>query len=131
MADEEKNKGNEFYKAKDFENALRQYDVAIDLNPHEVNYRNNKAAVYFEMKEYEKCIEECDAGIKISQGGYYDYVKLGKSLSRKALALHHLGRMDESIEYYNKALLENNDYNTKEGLRKVEKAKKDKEFLEY
>jgi stress-induced-phosphoprotein 1 len=47
---------------------------------------NNKAAVYFEMKDYQKCIEECDKAIEKSKGGHYDYVKLGKALARKANA---------------------------------------------
>lgn len=31
-----------------------------------MTYYTNKAAVYFEMKEYDKCIEECDRAIKKS-----------------------------------------------------------------
>ena len=47
---------------------------------------NNKAAVYFEMKDFDKCIEECDKAIQKSKQGHYDYVKLGKALGRKANA---------------------------------------------
>jgi len=38
------------------------------------------------MKEYDKCIEECEKAIKLSKEGYYDYVKLAKALARKANA---------------------------------------------
>jgi stress-induced-phosphoprotein 1 len=47
---------------------------------------NNKAAVYFQMKDYQKCIEECDKAIEKSKRGHYDYIKLGKALARKANA---------------------------------------------
>lgn len=38
------------------------------------------------MKDFDKCIEECDRAIYKSKEGYYDYVKLGKALGRKANA---------------------------------------------
>lgn len=85
-AEAEKNNGNDFYRKKDFENALIHYSKAIELNGNEVNFHNNKAAVYFEMKDFESCIAACDDAIKLSRGGYYDYVKLGKALARKANA---------------------------------------------
>lgn len=51
---------------------------------------NNKAAVYYEMKDYQKCIEECDRAIETSKSGHYDYAKLGKALARKATAMLQL-----------------------------------------
>ena len=86
QAEAKKNEGNEFYKKKDFTNALRLYEEALQLDENEVVYINNKAAVYFELKDYQKCIEECDKAIEKSKGGHYDYVKLGKALARKANA---------------------------------------------
>ena len=86
-ADAEKAKGNEFYLKKDFENALKYYQAAIDLCPDDIVFHSNKAAVYFEMKKYEDCIECCDAAIKTTEGNPYDYVKLAKALARKGNAL--------------------------------------------
>lgn len=42
--------------------------------------------MYFEMKDFDKCIAECDLAIEKSKGGNYDYVKLGKAIARKANA---------------------------------------------
>jgi len=56
------------------------------LEPNELSYYTNKAAVYFEKKEYDKCIEECDKAIKKSSEGHYDYIKLARALARKANA---------------------------------------------
>lgn len=86
QAEAKKNEGNEFYKKKQFEQALKHYDEAIALDENEVTYLNNKAAVYYEMKDYDKCIEQCDLAIEKSKGSNYDYVKLGKAMSRKANA---------------------------------------------
>ena len=106
-------------KKKDFANALDLYQKAIDKHPEEITYYSNKAAVYFEMKDFDKCIEACNDAIEQSSKGSYDYVKLGKAMSRKANALLQKGMFDESIEVYNKALLENNDHGIKMGLQKA------------
>lgn len=86
-AEAEKAIGNDYYKKKDFENALKYYQNAIDLCPDEIVFHSNKAAVYFEMKKYDECIQCCDDAIKTTEGNPYDYVKLAKALSRKGNAL--------------------------------------------
>ena len=40
---EEKEKGNSAYKSKDFEAALEHYQKAIDLDPNNITYYNNRA----------------------------------------------------------------------------------------
>lgn len=87
------------------------------------------AAVYFEMKDYDRTIAECDKVIQMAKEGPYDFQKLGKAMARKANALFMQNKCDESIALYREALLEFNDYNIKEALKKVqkEKAKRDAE----
>lgn len=130
-AEEEKAKGNDFYKKKDFENALTHYQNAIELDPIELTYYTNKAAVYFEQKQFEKCVAECDIAIQKAKDGYYDYVKLAKAMGRKANALLQLGQHDEAIDLYKSALLENNDQNIRDQLKKAEKFKKDEDARLY
>ncbi len=79
------------------------------------------------MKQYEKCIAECDIAIKKSSEGHYDYVKLGKALARKATAVLAQGNFDEAIDLYKNSLLENNDPAVKDQLKKAEKLKKEDE----
>lgn len=126
-----KAQGNDFYKARQFEQALAYYQKAIDTDPAELTYYSNKAAVYFEMKQFDECIDACDQGIQISVGTNYDYVKLSKAIARKANALLQQKRYDESIETYQKALLENQDHGIKMGLQKAQKTKKDDEAKAY
>lgn len=86
QAEAKKNEGNDYYKKRDFAKALELYSEAVALNEQEVTYHNNKAACYFEMKDFDRCIEECEVAIEKSKGGNYDYVKLGKAIARKANA---------------------------------------------
>lgn len=97
------------------------------MDPTDMTYYTNKAAVYFEMKDYDKCIGECDLAIQKSKEGYYDYVKLGKALARKATAKLALNEFDEAISLYKDSLLENSDNAVKDQLKKAEKLKKEDE----
>ena len=46
----EKELGNAAYKQKKFEEAHAHYDKAIELDPKEISFLSNKAAVFFEQK---------------------------------------------------------------------------------
>lgn len=48
----EKALGNEAYKKKDFETALKHYFKAIELDPTEITYYNNVAGNVFFTKDY-------------------------------------------------------------------------------
>lgn len=81
-----KAKGNDHYKNKNFDKALELYQEAIDTNPDECLFYSNMAACYFEMKEYQKAIDECDKGMEVCKGDNYNFEKAGKILARKANA---------------------------------------------
>lgn len=131
-AEAKKNQGNEFYKKRKFSEAITAYTAAVELDPQELTYYTNIAACYFELAEYEKCIEQCEQAITVGRSsGAYDYVKMGKAIARKANALFKLGKMEESLQAYDEALLENNHYDIKEARKKVEKAKKEAEAAAY
>jgi stress-induced-phosphoprotein 1 len=66
---------------------LQFYGEAIEKDPEEITFHTNKAAVYFEMKDYDACIKACDEGLEITKKGSYDYGKAAKAMSRKANAL--------------------------------------------
>ena len=59
--------GNALYKAKKFDEAILKYSEAISLNPSEIIFHSNLAAVYMEMKDLDLAIVECDIGIDIAK----------------------------------------------------------------
>lgn len=130
-AEVKKQEGNDFYKKKDFAKAIELYSAAIELNPDDIIFYSNLAAVFMEQKEYEKALEQCNTGIERAKGKAYDYVKLAKVIARKAACLFNQGKIDESIETYKSALLEDNTFAIKDSLKKVEKAKKEAEAKAY
>ena len=130
-AEAKKLEGNAAYKAKDFPEAIRLYSEAIEMDPREFTYYTNLAAVHFEKKEYDTVIELCDKVITMAKEGGYDFAKLGKAMARKANALFQKGLHDESIAQYREALLEFNDYNIKEAMKRVQKEKQKADALAY
>ena len=58
-ADEIKAQGNEEFKKKNFDEAIKLYQQAIELYPKEMVYYLNSAKCYLEKKDYDKTIELC------------------------------------------------------------------------
>jgi len=119
------------YKAKKFEEARAAYSEAIELNPDDLIYYTNLAAVHIEEKNFDLAIEECDKAIAKSKEGIYDFVKLGKTLARKANALAGKGDYQAAIVCYKAALIEHNDVHHRDALKRIEKKKKEEEAAAY
>lgn len=58
-----KQKGSEYYKQRQFEEAAAEFSKAWDLWPKDVTFLTNLGAVYFEQGEYDKCIETCEKAV--------------------------------------------------------------------
>jgi len=105
----EKELGNEAYKKKDFETALTHYGKAIELDPANIIFRNNRAAVYFEQDEFDVCIKECEEGVEVGRENRADYKHIAKALARAGNAYYKKKEFDNAIKYYQKSLSEHRD----------------------
>ena len=50
-AEDHKNKGNNSFKSRNFQEAIDHYSNAIKLNPKESAYYSNRAACYLQLKK--------------------------------------------------------------------------------
>merc|ERR1711871_447865 len=105
-ADVHKNKGNDAYKAKNFDEAITHYEAAIAALPDEMTYYNNMAAVLFEQKKYEECIAKCKEAIQVGRAARADYKIVAKSFARIGNAYKAQGMIDEAIKAYEDSLME-------------------------
>ena len=124
---EAKEKGNAFYKAKQFDEALAAYDEAIQADPENIMIENNKAACYIEMGDTVKAIEICE-GILKTQLKFEDKAKV---LARVAAAHMRAGNEVECIKFYEKAQVENYDKNIERKLKTLELEMRKRKVKEY
>lgn len=130
-ADSHKEKGNTAYKAKQFAEAIGHYEKAIEVLPDEMSYYNNLAAVKFEQKEYDSCIEKCKKAIEIGRAARADYKVVAKSYARIGNAYKALGKLDDAIRAYEDSLMEDRTADVEKKLKLMQAEKKKAEINAY
>jgi len=127
----EKDLGTAAYKQKDFEAALQHYSKAQELDPEDISFQTNKAAVYFEQAKYDECIKECTEAIEQGRKVYADYKLIARAFARIGNAYAKQEKYKEAIDAYNRSLTEHRTPDVLTILHKTEKLKKDKEERDY
>jgi len=87
-----KEAGNKAFMARNFQEAIKQYTLAIEVasdSPSPI-YFANRANAYLELKQYNECLEDCNQAISIDPA-------YTKSYYRKAKAFYLLDRLLEAI----------------------------------
>ena len=114
------------------------YDKAIEKEPNDLTYYNNKGAAWIEMgpKYYDRVLEclrdqvERRYEIESSNPGGATSEKVAKVYSRMAAVYEKRKEYDAAIKYYNKSLTEYNTRGTWDALRELERAKEKREKKE-
>ena len=123
-----KEEGNAAYKAKDFAKAISLYDEAVALDPTNMTYITNKAAVYFTRKEWDMCISTCEEALKVGKENYAPFEDRAKALTRQGKCYQKKGDLGSAIEKLKASQLEAFQKDTERLLKtlELEKRKKDK-----
>jgi len=91
IAENERLKGNECVKAKDFKEAVTCYSRSLELCPTEAFTYANRAMAYLKLKDFTRCVSDASEAIKIKPG----YLK---AFHRRGKAYHALGKFEEAIK---------------------------------
>lgn len=91
IAENERQKGNECVKSKDYKEAVTCYSRSIELNPTEAFTYANRAMAYLKLKEYKNVIADADKAIQIKPG----YLK---AFHRRGKAYAALNKFEEAIK---------------------------------
>ena len=126
-----KQKGNDAYKKRDFQDALVNYGKAIELDPNEITFYLNTAAVYFEMKSYDECVSTCNKAIDIGRENRADFKLIAKALARMGNAYRKKGDLKNAKMAYEKALTEHRTPDYRSCLSEIEIALKKAEEEAY
>lgn len=89
-ANEYKEKGNVFIKAKDFESALKMYSMAIETYSNEAVYYSNRSQCFLDLGKYEECIEDTKKAIELDS-------RFAKSYFRQMKAYEKMGRNMQAL----------------------------------
>ncbi|KAH8266668.1 hypothetical protein KR018_008726, partial [Drosophila ironensis] len=131
LAKQEKELGNAAYKKKEFETALQHYNAAIGHDPTDITFYNNIAAVYFERKEFEECIKQCEKGIEVGRENRSDFKLIAKSFARIGNTYRKMENYKQAKVYYEKAMSEHRTPEIKTSLSEVEAKIKEEERKAY
>lgn len=127
----EKKLGNEAYKKKHFEEALQHYTKAVELDPTEIIYLLNIAAVYFEQKEYDKSIAQCEKAIEVGRENRADFKLIAKAFKRIGHAYEKMENWKQAKIYYEKSMSEHRTPEIKTLLSDIDKIIKEEERKAY
>lgn len=119
-ADEIKLKGNEQYKQKNFDEAIKFYNEAKEIYPKEMVYYLNLARCYMEKKDFDKSIELCNHVIE----NCTDFTKRATAFGIVGYAYQGKDDIENAIKFFENSLLEKGDARIKEALKEAEKIKK-------
>ena len=130
-ADKHKLKGNEAYKAKKFDEAVTHYEAAIAALPEEMTYYNNLAAVFYEQKKFDACIEKCKKAIELGRAARADYKVVAKSFARIGNAYKAMDKLEEAKRAYEDSLMEDRTEDVEKRLKLLQKEMKKREVEAY
>lgn len=99
LADTEKEKGNEAFYAKDYEEAEAYYSRSIHFRPEDPSTWSNRALARLKREDPRGALEDCEHALALNPR----YIK---ALHRKGKALHDLRRYEEAVKAFQLALLE-------------------------
>lgn len=131
LAQKEKEAGNAAYKKKDFDTALKHYNAALEMDPTNITFYNNIAAVHFERKQFDECIKTCEKGIEIGRDNRADFKLIGKAFARIGNSYRKLEDYQKAKTYYEKAMSEHRTPEVKTSLSEVESKIKELEKKAY
>ncbi|EXJ83645.1 stress-induced-phosphoprotein 1 [Capronia coronata CBS 617.96] len=121
-AEQEKKLGNDFYKKRQFDEAIEHYSKAWDLHK-DITYLTNLGAAKYEKGDYQGCIEACEKAIEEGRQILADFKIIAKAFGRIGSAYEKLGDLPKAIDNFQKSLTEHRTPDILTKLRAAEKAK--------
>jgi len=128
---EAKNEGNELYKKRKFQDALGKYEEAIDMDPTDMSFHLNKAAVYLEMGEFDSSVKSSEKAIEVGRSVRADYQSIAKAYTRIGNAYSKQTKWDEAIKAYQASLTEFPNDEASKKMKDCVKLKKQQDEKAY
>lgn len=115
MAENERFKGNEWMKGKEFQEAIKCYSRSLEHYPNDAATFSNRALAYLKQKEFARALEDAESAIRLKD----DYIK---AYHRRGKAYAALNKLELAIRDF-QFILEKEPHN-KEAMQEVKSARK-------
>ncbi|CAD6215552.1 GSCOCG00000362001-RA-CDS [Cotesia congregata] len=92
MAEREREKGNEAFRAGDYHEALTFYNSSLSIDS-SINGYNNRAITYIKLKRFKEAVDDCNMVLEIEPTNI-------KALLRRAFATENIGDKSQAIKDY-------------------------------
>ncbi|KAL2084785.1 hypothetical protein ACEWY4_020303 [Coilia grayii] len=96
LANREKDKGNEAFKASDYEEAVAYYTRSLSIVPTVAAY-NNRAQAEIKLQNWNRALSDCQKVLELEPGN-------AKGLLRRATVQKHLGNLQVAVDDVNTVL---------------------------
>jgi len=96
-AAEAKDKGNKFFVAKQYSQAIEWYTKAINFDPNDAAFYSNRSAAYMGQNKIDDALADSEHCIRLMPNWV-------KGFYRKGVALVSLGRHEEAVKAFKKGL---------------------------
>lgn len=117
-ADDWKEKGNNFLKSKNYEEALKCYSEAVNWEPNNHIHYSNRSVCFFNMQNFTKALEDATKCVNIKPDWSKGYL-------RKGMAEFKLDMLEEAEASYKKGLeLDANNQQLKDAMKELEDVSK-------
>lgn len=121
------NRGSHFLYKKDYQSALKDFDMALKINPNHFRTHYNLGILYTEINEYDKAIKSYKKTLNV----YPDYLD---ALNNLGIVYVKIGNKDDAFEIFNNVLKKNPNnaeaYNNR-GLILMEKGEYDNAIEDF
>jgi tetratricopeptide (TPR) repeat protein len=96
QAENIKNEANALFKQKKYEEAILMYNKAIELNPAQATFLNNRAAAHIQNFDFTNALRDCIECLRIDPTQIKAYFRASKCLL-------HLGKVEDSLSHLHAA----------------------------
>ncbi|KAJ7410009.1 RNA polymerase II-associated protein 3 [Pitangus sulphuratus] len=121
---EEKEKGNNYFKQGNFDEAIKCYTRGMHSDPYNPVLPTNRASAFYRMKKFSVAESDCNLALALDKNYIKAYV-------RRGAARFALKNLQGAKEDYEKVLeLDANNFEAKNELKKIDQALSSKESSE-
>ena len=105
--------GNKQYNRKRYDRAIEAYTKAIEINPSDYTFYNNRGLAFYKKRDYDAAVSDFNRAVELNPSDSLTY-------SNRGVAFEDSGNIEQAIADYRKAVeIDPNDKTARNNLNKI------------